>query len=130
MFGREQTCPIASLGGILPAVSGYGGTQDTTSTSTSGTPASFGGGPVPTNLNASSGLTGISNTYDIIQQGLTANVTCFNYTDPADWYPFEMQAVSVNATLVMDGYVNGVLPAVNTTVPYMSCNPSRTPHVR
>ena len=101
----------------------YGGTQNTTSTSASGTPASFGGGPVPTDLKASSHLAGISSTYNITQQGLTANVSCSNYTNPADWYPIEIETVSVNATFEMDGYVSGIVPVVNTTLPHMICDP-------
>ena len=104
-------------------MAGYG-PQNALSTSGSGTPAAFGGGPIPTSLDASAGLTGISRTYNIIQQGLTANVSCFNYTDPAEWYPIEIQVISVNASFEMDGYVSGILPVVNTTLPRMSCNPS------
>ncbi|KAF8549341.1 hypothetical protein OG21DRAFT_608473 [Imleria badia] len=110
-----------STGGILSAVAGYG-PRNAPSISDSGSPAAFGGGPVPTNLDASASLTGISRTYNIIQQGLTANVSCFNYTDPAEWYPIDIQAISVNATFEMDGYVSGILPVVNTTLPRMSCN--------
>ena len=118
------------LGGILPAVSGYGGIQHTTLTSGPGTPTSFGGGLVPTNLNAGSDLTGISSTYEIVQQGLTANVTCSNYTDPTNWYPIEILAIPAHATLAMVGYNSGVFPVVNTIIPYMRCNSSMNISVR
>lgn len=112
-------------GGILSAVSEYGGIQDTTSTSASGgTPAAFGGGFVPTFLQASSSLVGLSSTFNIIQQGLTANVSCYNYTNPADWYPIDVQEISVNATIEIDGYINGIFPVSNTTLPRMLCNQS------
>ena len=106
-------------GGIVPAA--YGINRNTASTPAFGTPASFGGGPVPTNLIASSPLVGISRTYEITQQGLTANVSCYNYTGPSDSYPVQIGTDSATTTVDIDGspYLSG-----NATVPTTTCIPS------
>ena len=109
--------PLRS-GGIVPAA--YGINQNSTSTSVFGAPASFGGGLVPTTLKASSPLLGISRTYNIIQQGLTANVSCYNYTNPADLYPVEIGTDNVTTSADIDG-----VPWSNVigTVPTIACIP-------
>ena len=105
-------------GGILPAA--YGINKNIASTSAFGAPASFSGGSVPTNLIASFPLVGISSTYEITQQGLTANVSCYNYTNPADLYPVEIGTDNVTTSADIDG-----VPWSNVigTVPTIACIP-------
>ncbi|KIJ65842.1 hypothetical protein HYDPIDRAFT_27070 [Hydnomerulius pinastri MD-312] len=86
-----------STGGILPAVVSYSGTQQAAPLQNSG--INFSGGLVPANLTASQRISGISSNYTAYQQGLTANVTCAEYTNAADWGGLEISQVSASGTL-------------------------------
>ncbi|KIJ65845.1 hypothetical protein HYDPIDRAFT_27073 [Hydnomerulius pinastri MD-312] len=87
-----------STGGILPAVVSYNGTQQAAPLQNSG--INFSGGQVPANISAIQWFSGISSNYTVYQQGLTANVTCAEYTSPADWGGLELNQVSVSGSIV------------------------------
>lgn len=67
------------IGGILPAAPGYGGSTAPVSANDIG--LAFAGGQVPTQLNVNSpqGIMtqGLAYSFSLQQQGLTANVTCY-----------------------------------------------------
>ena len=66
------------IGGILHAAPGYGGTTDPVSGNNTG--LAFAGGLVPTHLDVSfpngHAVQGLRQGFTLLQQGLTANVTC------------------------------------------------------
>jgi hypothetical protein len=66
------------IGGVLPAAPSYNGTTDPVSDNNTG--LAFAGGLVPTHLdvNFPKGhvIQGLYNEFTLLQQGLTANVTC------------------------------------------------------
>ena len=104
------------IGGILPAT--YGINQKIISTSAFGSAVAFGGGLVPTNLQVSPTV-GISQTYEINQQGLTANVSCYNYTTSSS--PVEVGTESATTTTDING---SVWATGNATLPSITCIPS------
>ncbi|KIJ58953.1 hypothetical protein HYDPIDRAFT_44239 [Hydnomerulius pinastri MD-312] len=87
----------ATTGGILPAIAPYDGTQQLAPLENSG--INFSGGYVPGNLTASPDHSGISSTYTVLQQGLTANVTCVEYTSAAEWGGLQVEQTSVSGDL-------------------------------
>ncbi|KAG8213419.1 hypothetical protein J3R82DRAFT_11921 [Butyriboletus roseoflavus] len=81
-----------STGGVLPAAPSYGGATNNVSLNNTG--LAFAGGLVPTHLDVSypngQVLQGLGQNYTLLQQGLTANVTCHqtnttNFSSP--FYP-------------------------------------------
>ena len=79
-FGQDSSIVDMNhdIGGILPAAPGYGGTTNPVSGNNTG--LAFAGGLVPTHLDVNfpngHAIQGLSQGFTLLQQGLTANVTC------------------------------------------------------
>ena len=75
-----------ATGGVLPAAPSYGGATNLASQSNTG--LAFAGGLVPTHLDVSypNGQVsqGLGHNYILLQQGLTANVTCYQTNTTVD----------------------------------------------
>ncbi|KAF9218292.1 hypothetical protein BS17DRAFT_148534 [Gyrodon lividus] len=82
IFNFNEVKYNVSTGGILPAVVSYNGTKRVAPLLNSS--IDFSGGLVPANLTADGKVSGIFSTFAVSQQGLTANVTCTEYTTPVD----------------------------------------------
>ena len=104
------------IGGVLPAAPSYGGTTEPVSDNNTG--LTFAGGLVPTHLDVhypnGHAFQGLYHNYTVLQQGLTANVTCYESSDSAGQVHFSSPFYPIPIPLA-DGTTDYWLWAWNIT---------------